>query len=244
MNLILVFCFAASVLGITCPAYDCGSLNTGVCATFDTDNTTVLVNDGGCSSNSTCSIGSVVSFAATNVTQAEAQASAQNTTYTTPLLNCKQGGSSISNVHGSQNVTCAMQSSAKNFTSGDNPKSCTTASDCALKDNSTTECLCGFDGKSYCKPPLTSGLFDFLSENCLANNGTINDTSVETYASLLLDYYPYLLNIPNCINNILEVEAIESLAATVPGVDSSPVTDDSSAEELMMTVALLTALIA
>jgi hypothetical protein len=151
-------------------------------------------------------------------------------TYTNAVLNCSQSTVASEDVHGSMNVTCAAYNKSAGFRVNSSPKQCSTSDDCTLTDNTKTACKCGFDGKSYCTPPLNSTLFDFVGENCAANNGTINDTSLETYASLMLDFYPYILNVPNCMESVLEVAIISNLSETVPGVNSSPVTtDDSSA---------------
>jgi len=107
-----------------------------------------------------------------------------------------------------------------------------------MQNNQTTRCTCGFDGNSYCEPPLNSSVFDFLYESCQQNNGTLNDTSVESYASLLLDYYPYVQNIPDCVNNIFEVAAIGLLASQVPGVSESPVTEEDDDSGLWMGLGL------
>lgn len=250
MKLLLAFCLVASVLSATCPKYDCGSLSSGVCATFDNDNTTVKVNDNACPNNRICSINSIVAFAATNLTALEEESQGNTTlggdssnatqpTFVMPVLNCSQEAFDTNKTHGSKTVVCSDLNKTASFKSGNNPKKCTTEQDCLLTDNKTTGCLCGFDGHSYCKPPMNSSLFNFLEENCQANNGTINDTSVETYASLLLDYYPYVQNIPNCINNILEVAVIDELSSTVPGVSESPITDDSSGAMALLVSGML-----
>jgi hypothetical protein len=148
---------------------------------------------------------------------------------TSNQLMCSNG-SLASSVHGSKNLTCQDFNSSSYFV-GENPRTCETSADCVTVANTTTECKCGFDGHAYCTPPLNSTLFDFAKENCIANNGTINDTSIETYASLLEDFYPQFLFPSDCIKNILEVEAMLNYEATVPGADTSASTADTSAAD-------------
>jgi hypothetical protein len=147
----------------------------------------------------------------------------------TPNLICSNG-TLASSVHGSKNLTCQDFNSASYF-QGENPRMCATSADCVTVANTITECKCGFDGNAYCTPPLNSTLFDFAKENCIANNGTINDTSIETYASLLLDFYPQFLFPSDCIKNIQEIQAMLLYEATVPGADTTSSTADTSAAE-------------
>jgi hypothetical protein len=148
----------------------------------------------------------VEAFAGTNAT---------GTNSTEPTLSCS---STAADTHGSSNETCADYNHSAAFISSiTNPYECMVDADCKLTDNTTTSCKCGFDGKAYCTPPLNSTLFDFVGANCAANNGTVNDTAIEAYARLLLDYYPYLYNVPPCGENILQVSDL--LAQNYTGVD-------------------------
>jgi hypothetical protein len=238
---LLAACLVLGVFSLQCHTYKCSSLTSGVCATFDSDNTTVLYSDNICPNNRFCSVNMLEAFALTNLNGTSLNGSdTSNTTFTTPMLNCSQAAAVAKDVHGKQDVTCAAYNKSAGFRVNSSPKQCSTSDDCSLTDNTKTECKCGFDGKSYCTPPLNSSTFDFVGENCAANNGTINDTSIETYASLLLDFYPYIQSIPSCMDSVLEVATIHNMSANVPGVNSSPVTeDDSSAAWVSLSVAAL-----
>jgi hypothetical protein len=172
-----------------------------------------MLNDVKCPSNQLCSVQMVENFAETNISG------------DVPTLSCSSRDASSTDNHGTAAVTCTDYDNSAAFSSPiTNPYECTVDADCKLTDNTYTICKCGFDGKAYCTPPLNSTLFDFVGENCASNNGVINDTSLEAYAILLLDYYPYVYNVPSCGENILEVSSL--LAQDYTGVNL--ITEDNS----------------
>ena len=144
---------------------------------------------------------------ATNVT-------APATNVTTTTTNVTTTDTNATAITTTTTYNCSARSDQKNLQSGSYPKECTSADDCLLEDGTANECVCGADGKQYCRPDINSDVFDDFWQLC--EDGKMNSTSYSNW-EIYNEYYVFVESAPSCMEDIfpelITANAAESYAS-------------------------------
>jgi hypothetical protein len=109
---------------------------------------------------------------------------------------------------------CPQRNSTQRLKSGTHPKVCTSDQDCSLEDGSSSECDCGLNGRSYCRPSQSTEVFDFFWKECERNSGRLSQREYLTYARLLQKHYASTIDPPACFaNNFYELQLLNTYSA-------------------------------
>lgn len=100
----------------------------------------------------------------------------------------------------SKYVKCPSRDFKKELKSGFHPKPCKSNNDCELKDGTKSECQCSMNGDSFCKPNMSSDLFEKYWSLCEDNRMT--PTIMEQWKIVTEGWVPHLKE-PDCAEIVL-----------------------------------------
>lgn len=171
-----------------CPTYICASLGNNICTTWTTNE--IKINSSGCADITTsCSLAAA---------QLKYKKTPESGTY-----ECTSSTSSSSSQEGFMN--CGDRQSNKSLESGSHPKKCTNIGEedesCLLEDGTYSECACGMDGKSYCKPSPSDTPFDDYWSECDKHDNVVNALFFNYY-DMMHSYYIEYETTPDCGNDV------------------------------------------
>ena len=72
---------------------------------------------------------------------------------------------------------------------------------CYTENSTKTGCICGYDGRFYCAPNKSSGLFDDFWNVCASNNNTI-DQKTNLLWNYVFQHYVDILTAPYCADDV------------------------------------------
>jgi len=116
-------------------------------------------------------------------------------------------------------VDCPQEVPGSDLKDGVHPKQCNTEQDCELVSGDFSSCLCGMDGKKYCKPELSSSVFKYYLLECQENSQQIllKDLKMWEYS---YDNFIDLVTAPYCAEDtfsymVLDLDYIVDGACSV-----------------------------
>ena len=112
---------------------------------------------------------------------------------------------------------CPNRTDQKDLENGSYPKECTSEDDCKLEDGTKNACVCGADGKRYCRPDKNSDVFDDFWEMCEDDK---MDSESNSEWEIYNEYYVFLESAPSCMEDIFK-ELITADAAESNASDES-----------------------
>lgn len=129
-------------------------------------------------------------------------------------------------------ISCVIAKN-RDLASGTAPFECNTDADCLLQDGTFATCICGMDGKSYCKPDYYDSEFSAFTDQC--KNGEM-DQEVFIEWVRYHHYYLPLKTAPNCGENLfMELQKASQ---------SQQIAAQSSGEMLAMSLVMILLLLA
>lgn len=192
----LILSLSSVQLSLGCPKYSCKELDSDICARMDKNNT-ITLNQNVCEDGMICRLPSLYLW--------KYQAEIGDT------LSCE---TAMTKEKGLQTfrVTCDERRPNRELAEGSNPKRCEVDEDCLMQDGNYTQCKCGLGGNAYCKPDISSSIFDNYWEGCEKEWGELSNYTTFTYAAMLNAFYSELVDPASCSNDIfLEMILIDDL---------------------------------
>lgn len=200
-----VFLLFSSAASIICPAFDCDTLDSNVCASEISDDN-FKINANGCETGYSCK-GTIV------LLWSEKEIYETNTT-----LFCEPG-SSFSTLNSfypkTYQESCLAHDPNKMFKNGGGfVKSCSSDLDCELVDGTYSECMCTFksDNTGIClsSVELEDWLGDDYVRDC-RDNGFIEDRNTALYWMTYRFAWIYSLGSLSCVNFFSEIDSLQEL---------------------------------
>lgn len=190
MRVLASFVLLASAWAV-CPVLKCSSdLAQGVCARYVNDSV-VEISGSICQNNTYCTVLDFEDWL--------------ETANSASVLECTET-SYYTLDYSSQTVNCPSRESNKNLESGSYPKKCEDygiyTSDCATEDGETGYCECGFNGKGYCQPDLSSDVYDDYWSECSDNNGNLDSSEHAAFWYLKYSFYVKYISAYSCAHDI------------------------------------------
>eukprot|EP00359_Climacostomum_virens_P006510 CAMPEP_0204905124 /NCGR_PEP_ID=MMETSP1397-20131031/5237_1 /ASSEMBLY_ACC=CAM_ASM_000891 /TAXON_ID=49980 /ORGANISM="Climacostomum Climacostomum virens, Strain Stock W-24" /LENGTH=218 /DNA_ID=CAMNT_0052073985 /DNA_START=1425 /DNA_END=2081 /DNA_ORIENTATION=+ len=183
-----------TAVSLTCYEYDCSSdLDSNICA-MKSDSNTVEVNDDGCDCD--VSYATIVLVAMSDVGDG---------------IDCTDSDYSFSYSADDtdyDSYNCGTRDTDTNLSGVDSyPHECDDDSDCLREDGEYDDCMCGFDGNSYCVVDMDSEQYDDLWDACDDEDG-----DEIAYWIAYDSMFPYTEDTPSCIEDItIEFQMLSDL---------------------------------
>lgn len=164
--------------GLECPKYECKIFDTAQCARKYYD--ILELNTSFCALGNSCSLSGMLSWA--------------DTAKIGDVFECEEIPYVEEFNRGQYEYSCGDKKDDRDFADGSIQKECNDDSDCLLKDGTTTECQCTFNGKSYCIPAWDGSAFEGYWDDC--KKGLDYDTVY--YWILIKEFNSYTIDTPDC----------------------------------------------
>lgn len=185
------FCLMATTALAVCPQLECASdLDSGVCAEYVSE-ASVKINKSACEDGKYCTVEDFEDWI--------------DTAYNNPTLQCTSSSDFVVD-YTDRVKNCSARDDDKDLEDGDYPKECSLyggyTSVCGTKDGEDGYCECGYDGKAYCKPLLSSDAFDDYWSECWDNEGKLKNTEHAAFWYLKYTYYVKYISSYSCAHNM------------------------------------------
>lgn len=108
----------------------------------------------------------------------------------------------------SKYIDCPDRNQTHELKKGSHPKPCESEDDCELIDGSKSECQCSMNGKSFCKPKMSSSIFEVFWEIC--EDKKMTEKIMNEWKLVENEWIPSL-NEPECAELVLSDLAIVGL---------------------------------
>lgn len=179
-----------------CPEWKCKALNDTFCATLH--GYQVYANTKGCPIDYFCRLSEFQSWSLLE---------SPSSTNSFKCTRQNYDGYSYSTLKSEPDFFCGFRDTSEELASGSHPKLCQSDTDCITKAGFASNCVCGFDGLSYCSAELGSSAFNGFWERCLALSGSSRNprvTAIEkTYWMYYYNFYVGIISAPECLKDLL-----------------------------------------
>jgi hypothetical protein len=195
-----------SIANSSCPQWICTKLNYTTCATLH--GYQIYANSNNCPTDFFCKISDFKTWSLTQPT---------SSTNSFPCTRQNYNGIDYNTLIKESNYFCGFRDSNQALLHGSHPKICYSEQDCLTVGGWTTECICGFDGNSYCSPDIGSNAFDEYWAQCNSQEGSTQDPKLspvqKAYWDYYFNYYVQIISAPSCLKTLLwEFEILSDLA--------------------------------